>query len=209
MKKLFILLSAQTYHNQFMCKGYYRMEVNAINNIGFGATLQAPLAKRAVNRSLLKAPKSELKALCGPAEVKMAKAAVAAYSTGNAGLAALTAQAPGFDEVALSGVEIGMATYILNGIYKFDLSKNALKIIGTGLAGHKIGTSTFRWLSKTVTWFPLAGNALNAFVAGTTTATLGAALIQAAEFMDKQRKQGKTMDEVLNALQDFIKKMKM
>lgn len=92
------------------------MEVNTINSVGFGATLHALLAKRAVNRSLLKA-------------------------------------------------------------------------------------------SKSVTRVPLVGNALNSIVAGTTTAALGAALIQAAEFMDKQRKQGKTMDEVLKALQDFIKKM--
>lgn len=34
------------------------MEVNTINSVGFCATLQAPLAKRAVNRSLLKASKS-------------------------------------------------------------------------------------------------------------------------------------------------------
>lgn len=169
--------------------------------------MQVSLAKKAVNRSLLKGTKSNLKPLAGPEEVRKAKNWVAAYTAGNAGVAAAMAQAPGADEVALAGVEVAMAAHIINGIYKFDLSKNALKIIGTGLVGHKIGSSAFKWLSKSVTWIPLLGNTVNAVVAGSTTAALGAALIKTAEFMDEQRKKGNTMDEIMKKLQEFIKNM--
>ena len=173
----------------------------------FGNNIK-PLTKNAklINRSVLKKT-SSLRDLRGYAEREEAKGWVAAYALGNGAAAAALAQAGGLEEVLLSGVEVAMAAHILNGIYNFDLSKNAIKIIGTGIAGHKIGTTTFKWLSKSVTWVPLVGNAVNAAVAGSTTAALGAALIKTAEFMDEQRKKGKSMEEIMKKLQEFIKKM--
>ena len=110
------------------------------------------------------------------------------------------AQAPGADEVMLAGVEVAMATHILNGIYNFDLSKTLLKTLGTAASGNIVGKSTFKLASKTFTWIPGVGNSLNAIVSGTTTAAIGAALIDKAEEMDRARRNGKKLD-------DFFKKM--
>ena len=124
----------------------------------------------------------------------------------NAGLAAATAQAPGFDEFVLAGVEVAMATHIFNGIYKFNLSKTLLKSLAMGVAGHAIGKTTFKLASKSVTWIPLLGNSLNAVISGGTTATLGAALIDMAESMDKARIRGKKLDEFIKAMEDEVNK---
>lgn len=153
-----------------------------------------------INRSLLKQTSTNLSKLAGPAEKSEAQAWVVAYTLGNAGLASAMAQMPGVDEAALAGVEVVMATHIFNGIYDFNFSKTALKSLGTGVAGHAVGKTTFKLASKSLTWIPGIGNALNAFVAGTTTAALGAALISLAEEMDETRKRGKKLD-------DFFKKL--
>ncbi len=182
----------------------YVSPVTSTTNFGYAKPLTK--ANKLINRSSLQKV-SSLNDLRGYAEKEKAKSWVAAYSVGNGAAAATFAQAGGLEELLLSGVEVVMAAHILNGIYDFKLSKNALKIIGTGIAGHKIGLSTFKWASKSVTWIPLVGNALNAVVAGSTTAALGAALIQTAEFMDEQRQKGKTMDEIMKKLQEFIKKL--
>ena len=152
-----------------------------------------------VNRSLLKKC-SGLSDINGPAEVKEAKKVVATYTALNSGTAAATAQAPGFDEVALAANEVLMATIIFNGVYDFKLSKTVVKALLTGLIGNRIGTSVFKGITKFVTWVPGVGNAINATVAGGTTAALGASVIAMAEDMDKARRQGQKID-------DFIKKI--
>lgn len=174
------------------------MNVSAISGTSFGS-INYKTAKP-LNRASLKSTKSILKPLYGPAEKEKAKKWVFGYTIGNAGVAAATAQAPGFDELALAGIEVIMATHIFNGIYDFKFSKTALKSLATGVAGHAVGKTTFKLASKGLTWIPGLGNALNAVVSGGTTAALGAALIELAEEMDQARKRGQKLDE-------FIKKM--
>lgn len=174
------------------------MNVSSITQTGFtGVPVQSSLK---LNRQILKSTTTDLLHLAGPEEKSAAKAWVVAYTAGNAVLAAATAQAPGFDEALLAGVEVVMATHIFNGIYDFKFSKTALKSLGSGVAGHVIGKNAFKLATKAFTWIPGIGNGLNAIVSGTTTAALGAALIDMAEDFDKKRRQGEKLDE-------FIKKM--
>lgn len=182
----------------------YVSPISSVTNFGNSKPLMK--TPRLINRNLLQKV-SSLENLNGYTEREKAKKWVAAYSFGNGVAAGAMAQAGGLEELLLAGVEVAMAAHIINGIYHFDLSKNALKIIGTGIAGNKIGTTTFKWASKTFTWIPLLGNTVNAAIAGSTTAALGAALIKAAEFMDEQRKKGKDMEEIMKKLKEFIKKM--
>lgn len=182
----------------------YISPVNYATN--FGSTKMLTSSSKLMNRKTLQKV-SSLNNLNGYLEKEKARNWVALYSAGNSFAAGTLAQAGGLEEFLLSGVEVLMAAHILNRIYKFDLSKNAIKIIGTGIAGHKIGTSTFKWLSKSITWVPLLGNTVNAVVAGSTTVALGEALIKTAEYMDEQRKKGKEMSEILKKLQEFIKNM--
>ena len=191
-----------------MCKGYYCMEVNTINSVGFCATLQAPLAKRTVNRSLLKAPKSELKQLCGPEEKRKAKAIVASATASNALISAATAQAPGADLLPLKAVETTMVASILNGVYNFNLGGAVLKGIAGALLASSAGQELFKIATKTVSWIPLIGNCLNSIASGSVTASLGALIIEAAEAADKARRQGKDQDEIIKILKEFIEKMK-
>ncbi len=72
--------------------------------------------------------------------------------------------------------------------------------LGKQRPGHMVGKTAFKMASKSLTWVPGIGNALNAIVAGSTTAALGASLISLAEDIDKARKRGEKLDE-------FIKKM--
>lgn len=176
------------------------MLVQGITGVNFGGIVQPAKVAKSLNRSVLKQGQSALSSLNGPAEVRKSKAWVAAYTASNAGIAAAMAQAPGLDECALAGVEVVMATHIFNGIYDFKFSKTVLQSLGMGVAGHAVGKTAFKMASKSLTWIPGVGNALNAVVAGGTTAALGAALISIAEDMDKARKRGEKLDE-------FIKKM--
>ena len=182
----------------------YVSQINPTTNFGRAEILTK--TPKLMNRSMLQRA-SSLKNLDGPAEKKKAEKWVALYTAGNSATAAALAQAGGLEEFLLSGIEVAMAAHILNGIYKFDISPNLLKVIGTGLTGHYVGKSVFKWLSKTVTWVPLVGNGINAVVAGSTTAALGAALIRSAEFMDEAKKRGEKMDEIIKKLLEFIKKM--
>lgn len=177
------------------------MNVNAVSRVSFGATLQSPVAKKIVNRSLLKAPKSDLKVLCGPEELKKAKAIVAINVAENAGIAAGMAQMPGWDELALSANEIKMAMEIYNGVYNFGFDKTTVKSILTGFIGNRIGTWLFKGASKLVTWMPGVGNGLNATVAGTTTAALGAAIVSNAEEMDRARRNGQSLEKFLKSME--------
>ena len=182
----------------------YISQINSTTN--FGCAQMLTKTPKLMNRSLLQKT-SNLKNLHGPAEKRKAEKWVAGYTTGNSLTAAALAQAGGLEEFLLSGIEVAMAAHILNGIYKFDLSPNLIKIIGTGLTGHYVGKGIFKWLTKTVTWVPLVGNGINAVVAGSTTAALGAALIKTAENMDEARKRGEKMEDIIKKLQEFIKKM--
>lgn len=149
-----------------------------------------------MNRSLLQ-KSSKLKPLNGPEEISEAKKWVAFYTADNAAVAALSAQAPGADELALSAVQVIMATTIINVVYGFNLSSTVIKNILTGIIGHTVGTRAF---SKLITWIPGLGNAVNAIVAGGTTAALGSAIIEWCEAKDKERKRGKKIDDILNGL---------
>lgn len=177
------------------------MKITA-GSMNFGAALQTATTQKLVNRSLLKSQKSNLRNLCGPEEVKKAKAIVAVTVAENTGLAAAMAQMPGIDEIALSANEIKMAMEIYNGVYDFDFDKTAIKSLVAGVAGKSVGNFLFKSASKCLTWIPGLGNGLNASVAGGTTAALGAAIISNAEEMDKARKRGKKFD-------DFFKKLGM
>lgn len=177
------------------------MNVTKVKSVNFGSNLQTLTTKKVLNRSLLKTQKNNLKDLAGPNEVRKARAWVAAYTAGNASIAGLTAQAGGLEEVALSGVEAVMAAHIFNGIYDFKLSKTLLESLATAVKGHFIGKTAYKLASKGLTWIPGLGNALNAIVAGTTTATLGAYLIDKAEEFEKAKKRGMEIDE-------FIRRMK-
>lgn len=154
---------------------------------------------KALDRSLLQ-KSSNLKNLNGPYEIKEVKKLVAFYTAENAGVAAIAAQLPCADELALSSVEIIMASAIINGIYGFDFAPNAIKCILAGVLGNRAGAWTAKAASKCFTWIPGAGNVLNAIVAGGTTAALGSTIIDICEKMDKERKRGKKIDEILNGL---------
>ena len=175
------------------------MKLSPIYGGAFCAGMSSP---KLMNRKTLKAPLSQtLSNLNGPAEKSKAKGWVAAYTAGNASIAAAMAQMPGWDELALTGVEMTMTAHIFNGIYNFNLSKTALKSIATGIAGNVIGKGAFKLATKAVSWIPGIGNAINAVVAGSTTAALGAAIIDSAEDLDKARKNGKRLEDFLNEME--------
>lgn len=157
---------------------------------------QASFSGGKFNRSLLQKT-SKLASLNGPQEVKDAKKLVAFYSAENAGVAALAAQFPCADELALSTVEVIMASAIINGVYGFKFSSNVLDCILAGIIGERVGTYSFKAASKLVTWIPGFGNVVNSVVAGGTTAALGAAIIKKCENMDAARKRGEKIDEIL------------
>lgn len=176
------------------------MNVSAINGVNFCGGIKPVNAKRMINRKSLVSQTCDLINLYGPKEKRKAKWWVAAYTAGNTGIAGLSAQAGGLEEAALAGVEAVMTAHIFNGIYKFNLSKTLLESLATAIKGHFIGKTTFKLASKSVTWIPGIGNTINAAVAGTTTAALGAYIIDKAEEFDKARIRGEKID-------DFIKKM--
>ena len=144
---------------------------------------------------------SNLKNLNGPEDVSKSKKWLMAYVAANSAIAAGMSQMPGYDEAVLSGVEAGMVAHIFNKIYKFNLSDTALKSVTTAVAGSVIGTKLFKLASKGLTWIPGLGNGLNAAVAGTTTAILGASMIGIAEEMDKARKNGKRIEDFLDEME--------
>ena len=167
-----------------------------------GNTLNSSLLRSQqpkLNRKILQRT-SKMTNLNGPLEKSEAKKVVASFTAIGTGIAAGMAQVPGGDELALAANEVAMASAVLNGVYKFDLSKTVVKSLVTGLIGNRVGTYAFKSASKLFTWIPGLGNGLNAAVAGGTTAALGASIIAMAEDMDRARKNGQRLD-------DFIKKM--
>ena len=178
------------------------MSLSAVNNISFGANLKPCKASHIINRTHLKTTDSMLKPLCGPKEKEEAKKAVMTYIGTNIGTGIVTAQLPVADEIAMAGVEVLMAHEIFNRIYKFDLAKTRLKAIAAGCMGTAVGTSMFKVASKTLTWIPLAGNCLNAVVAGVTTAMIAESLIEIAEQMDAARRRGEKIDEIIKKLEE-------
>lgn len=178
------------------------MRVSATNKQNFCAVSKvATLKKNVVNRSALKQTKSNLKSLAGPEEVKKAKIVVAATVAENAAIAAAMSQMPGLDEAALAANETKMAMEIFNGIYKFDFSKTIVTSILTALLGNRIGTSIFKGATKLITWIPGPGNAVNATVSAGTTTALGASVIAIAEDMDRSRRRGQKMDDIIKRIE--------
>lgn len=146
------------------------------------------------------------KTLKGPYEIAKAKKYIAGFSVVNAGVGAAMAQAPGYDMVALGGVEFGMAGYIFNDIYGFSFSKSAIKGALTAIKGCFVGLTAFSLATKYLSWIPGPGNLLNAAVAGGTTAYLGSKLIDAAETIEQNKKRGKSFEEILKILKELSKK---
>ncbi|DAB12101.1 TPA: hypothetical protein CPT98_02345 [Candidatus Gastranaerophilales bacterium HUM_19] len=175
------------------------MQVSPIKDLNFGNNKILSKSTCKIKRELLQKT-SCLKNINGPEEVKEARGWVAYYTAANTGIGALSAQAPGADELALAGIEVAMATTIFNGVYYFDFSKTVIKNLLVGIIGNRVGTYAFKGASKLVTWIPGIGNCINAAVAGSTTAALGASIIAMCEDMDKARKRGEALDR-------FIKKM--
>ena len=89
---------------------------------------------------------------------------------------------------------------IFNKIYKFNFSSTILKSLAMGVTGHAVGKTAFKLVSKSITWIPILGNAVNAVISGSTTAALGAAIINAAEKLDDARRRGKKLDEIIKKL---------
>ena len=176
------------------------MNVSTINQVSFSANMNTPMLTKTVNRKLLKTT-SSLKPLCGPEEVKLAKAIVAINVAENAAIAAGMAQMPGLDEVVLSANEIKMAMEIFNVVYDFKLSKTIVESLLTGFIGNRLGTWLYKGASKAFTWIPGLGNGLNATIASGTTAALGAKIIDTAEKMDKARKRGDSLDKFINEIE--------
>lgn len=166
-----------------------------IPKIGKGVCSFAKNTPKLVRKNLSQ-KSSVLRDLAGPAEKSRARKRVAMYSAGNAVIAAATAQAPGVDEAILSGVEVTMAMDICKNVYKFKNSESIVSSLLAGFTGNRIGS----WLFKSVSWIPGVGNAINAGVAGCTTAAIGEGVITACEKMEKNLKRGEKIDE-------FIKKM--
>lgn len=175
------------------------MNIVKVNSVGYtkAKNFQKPI--KIIDRKLLQ-KNSNLLNLNGPWEKEEAKGWVALYTVGNSGLAAAMAQAPGIDEAALASVEVIMATHIFNKIYKFNFSSTILKSLAMGVTGHAVGKTAFKLVSKSITWIPILGNAVNAVISGSTTAALGAAIINAAEKLDDARRRGKKLDEIIKKL---------
>jgi uncharacterized protein (DUF697 family) len=113
----------------------------------------------------------------GPHEKSKARDIVHKYAiySGTIGLA--TAQAPGFDTVALSFNDGTMLSEIAD-IYKLNNKEaNIATFIGAS-ASHYVGVQLF---TKTISWLPGLGNAVNCAVAATVTEALGHSFIAFCE----------------------------
>ncbi|MEI7473334.1 MAG: hypothetical protein WCK67_01015 [bacterium] len=98
---------------------------------------------------------------------------VHAASAANAGIAAALAQAPGGDMAALQAAT-GVMALSLAAVYGLDpISTGVMTSIAVTTAS-SVGVQT---ASKLFTWFPGAGNALNAAVAAGVTEAAGSTLI--------------------------------
>lgn len=175
------------------------MYVSQINETGFGNAKLLSKSNKVVAREFLQ-KKSGLINLNGPKEVKEAKRIVAATAATNAGIGAACAQAPGADEFALKSMELTMAVLIVNGVYHLGFSKGFVSSILTAALGNRVGTGAFKWASKFATVIPGPGNFLNAGIAGVTTYTLGKLLIEMCEKIEKQKNQGKKIEDILKGL---------
>lgn len=179
------------------------MNVSPINKTSFGTGLKTAMISKPIDRSILKSCSSDLKSLCGPQEVKKAKRWVAYYTAKNAILGAATAQLGGLGVAVLSTIEAEMALHILKGIYKFKLSDTAVKVLGAGVSGAYLGTKTFDLAAKSIfAFFPGIGNAGNAIVSGTVTASIGGSIIALAEQMEKAQKRGESIDKFIEAMEE-------
>lgn len=175
------------------------MYVSQINETNFGNSKMLSKTPKILNRNLLQSV-SKLGNLNGPYEIKKAKEIVKVYAALNAGAGALSAQAPGADELVLMGNEALMASAIVNDVYHLGFSKGFISSMLTAIMGNRVGTTTFKFASKFVTWVPFLGNAVNAGIASTTTYTLGITVIDMCEKIVKDKKNGKRIEDILKGL---------
>lgn len=120
-----------------------------------------------------------------------AQGIVHAFSLTSAGIAAAMAQMPGFDEAALAANDIAMAIAICK-TYGLTLKKSIATTIIAPIMGNAMGVKLF---SKALTWFPGAGNALNAAVAGSVTEFIGHSIVGKCESGEMQAKIKKLIEK--------------
>lgn len=120
-----------------------------------------------------------------------AKKIVHFFSASSAGIAALMAQEPGLDEIALATNDVSMAMAIC-GVYNLPLKATVAKMIIAPIAGNALGVKAF---SKLVTWIPGAGNGLNAAVAGSVTEFIGHNIIKMCESGEVQKAINKIIEK--------------
>ena len=123
-----------------------------------------------------------------------AKGVVVGMTMTNAFIGFFSAQLPGFDEIALSSTELAMGLKIVKGIYGFNFGDAVIKSIMLTVKAHFVGKA----VSKTVSWIPGIGNAINAGVAGCTTKAFGYALVDECERIQRELDRGKKIDDILN-----------
>lgn len=123
-----------------------------------------------------------------------AKGVVVGMTMTNAFIGFFSAQLPGFDEIALSSTELAMGLKIVKGIYGFKFGDAVIKSIMLTVKAHFVGKA----VSKTVSWIPGIGNAINAGVAGYTTKAFGYALVDECERIQRELDRGKKIDDILN-----------
>ena len=183
------------------------MAITALNSTLPKTTINLVRPTKTLNRATLQATSSQLKTLAGPEEVKKAKKVVLTAVASNTLISGFTAQAAGAELFLLKAVETTMVTSILNGIYGFNFGGALLKGISASLLASSAGQELFRVATKTITWIPVIGNAVNMAVSASVTAALGSLIIEAAEAGDKARKTGAKHEEVIKKMEDFLKKM--
>ena len=123
-----------------------------------------------------------------------AKGVVVGMTMTNAFIGFFSAQLPGFDEIALSSTELAMGLKIVKGIYGFNFGDAVIKSIMLTVKAHFVGKA----VSKTVSWIPGIGNAINAGIAGYTTKAFGYALVDECERIQRELDRGKKIDDILN-----------
>ena len=123
-----------------------------------------------------------------------AKGVVVGMTMTNAFIGFFSAQLPGFDEIALNSTELAMGLKIVKGIYGFNFGDAVIKSIMLTVKAHFVGKA----VSKTVSWIPGIGNAINAGIAGYTTKAVGYALVDECERIQRELDRGKKIDDILN-----------
>ena len=163
----------------------YVSQINPTTN--FGCAKMLTKTPKLMNRSMLQKA-SSLKNLDGPAEMKKAEEIISTCASMSGSTAFVGAQCLGGEEVLITAVDMGMAAKIINGVYKFNLTKTAIQSVLTGVRSKLIGSYATKFASKFLTWIPGPGNLINCAIASSTTLLLGKAIVDWCEDEDKKRK---------------------